>query len=280
MTEERDAKVSAAYRGLGAEEPPRALDEAILAAARRDADARPALLAARADRLRWYAPLATAAVLVLAVAVTLNMQTERPGIESAVPRTSAPPPAAARDAAKAREKENREIAKLEVADAASAEKAPIARRKTAAPAVAADTRVARSKDDAPAAAPAAPPAASEPKPFMAERPAVTGSVSSEAARNVAPSAAGPLSQSAPAEALAKRAESADRADRGAASAPAAAPARMQQKVADTPERELERIAELRAQGRHEDADKALAEFRKRNPDYKIPEPMRARVERR
>jgi hypothetical protein len=53
-----------------------------------------------------------------------------------------------------------------------------------------------------------------------------------------------------------------------------------QNLADTPERELERIAELRIQGRHDEADKALAEFRKRYPDYKIPEAMRARVERR
>src|SRR6185295_2720903 len=93
MTEERDAKVSAAYRGLGAEEPPRALDEAILAAARRQAGAGPAALAARSGRQRWYAPLATAAVLVLAVAVTLNVQRDRPGIETPVapaPQTDQP----------------------------------------------------------------------------------------------------------------------------------------------------------------------------------------------
>jgi TolA-binding protein len=47
-----------------------------------------------------------------------------------------------------------------------------------------------------------------------------------------------------------------------------------------PEPELERIAELRRLGRHEDADKALAEFRKTYPDYKISGPMLERVERR
>jgi len=51
-------------------------------------------------------------------------------------------------------------------------------------------------------------------------------------------------------------------------------------LAQTPERELERIAGLRVQGRHDEADKALAEFRKRYPDYRIAEEMRARVERR
>jgi hypothetical protein len=51
-------------------------------------------------------------------------------------------------------------------------------------------------------------------------------------------------------------------------------------AADTPEKELERIARLRSEGRHEEADKALAEFRKRHPDFRIPEPMLERVERR
>jgi len=48
----------------------------------------------------------------------------------------------------------------------------------------------------------------------------------------------------------------------------------------TPEKELERIEELRKQGLHEEADRALAEFRKRHPDFKIPPAMLERVERR
>ena len=55
-------------------------------------------------------------------------------------------------------------------------------------------------------------------------------------------------------------------------------------VAESPERELERIAErivdLRRQGRDEEADRALAEFRKRHPDYRIPDEMLLRLERR
>ena len=50
--------------------------------------------------------------------------------------------------------------------------------------------------------------------------------------------------------------------------------------AQTPERELERIAQLRRDGKHDEADKALAEFRKRYPDFKILGPMLERVERR
>ena len=40
------------------------------------------------------------------------------------------------------------------------------------------------------------------------------------------------------------------------------------------------LAVLRAQGRHDEADKALAEFRKRHPEFKIPEATLGRVERR
>src|SRR5260221_496742 len=67
----------------------------------------------------------------------------------------------------------------------------------------------------------------------------------------------------------------------AAGAPAARPqaqARMLAKAA-SPEEELARIAELRKQGRDEEADKALAEFRKRFPDFRISEEMLKRVEK-
>jgi hypothetical protein len=63
---------------------------------------------------------------------------------------------------------------------------------------------------------------------------------------------------------AKRAESAAAAD-------AAAPAK------DAREAELERIARLRAEGRHADADKALEAFRRAHPDYRIAEAMWERV---
>ena len=67
-----------------------------------------------------------------------------------------------------------------------------------------------------------------------------------------------------------------------AQAQSAAAREKQQEVkpADTPERELERIAGLRAQGRQDEADRALAEFRRRYPDYRIADEMRLRVERR
>src|SRR5437764_543378 len=69
-----------------------------------------------------------------------------------------------------------------------------------------------------------------------------------------------------------------------AEAPAAPAARQQMQAralakAESPEQALERIAELRKQGRDEEADKALAEFRKRYPDFRISEEMLKRVEK-
>jgi hypothetical protein len=235
MTDERDPKVSDAYRELGAEEPPRALDEAILAAARREAGARPGS-PGRGSPNRWYAPLAAAAVLVLAVAVTLHLQSEQPDIVEPVPaaKEAAAPPAAAPPAAKAEVQGN-----------------------------------VPSKPARPKATAAARPSA--PEPFPANR--------ADDARGSAASAAGALSRQAD--------ERSARDEGAAARAPQAAPAPMmakraaaQAELAETPERELERIAELRKRGRHDEADKALAEFRKRYPEFRIPEETRARVERR
>lgn len=177
MTDERDPQVSGHYRALGAEEPSRALDEAVLAAARRAVETHPAPLVAPTGRRAWFVPLAAAAVLLLAVGVVLHMQLEQPDLDGMRQESRAPRPAPA---------------------------VPVA----------------------PAQAPAAQAARIEPKPVTVSKP-----------------------QSA------------------------AAPA-------PTPEKELERIAAMRAAGRHEEADKALAEFRKRHPDYRIPEAMLERIERR
>jgi hypothetical protein len=180
---DRDARVAERYRALGREEPPRALDEAILAAARR-------------RRSRWAVPVSIAAVVVLAVGVMLRVQLERP-----------------------QEAE-------EVALAPKVMEAPA----SAPPAAALESRA--------SAAPAPP----------------------TVARKL----------EAPAEAAADRAEPAGRASASVAvgkisSAP------------ETPEQWLERIARLRDAGKAREADQSLAEFRKRYPDYRISEAMRARV---
>ena len=82
-----DDRLARRYRELSREEPRAALDAAILAASRR-AVAKPSW------SRRWAAPVSIAAVLVLALGVTLEMQREEPGIESAPPlRRQEPAPA-------------------------------------------------------------------------------------------------------------------------------------------------------------------------------------------
>jgi hypothetical protein len=222
MADEQDAKVAAAYRALGAEEPPRTLDEAILAAARQPS-ARPE----RSWTRRWALPLSLAAVVVLSVTVTLRIQQELPVIEAPMP----------------------------VAREAATEKAPPAASTPAAPdnaAVAAAHRV-----PAPAAAPA---------PIAAMR-AAESSVAGADAR---------VSE----ERMARDTEAAGALAKRSAPTVASAPMAALKAAPETPERELERIAGLRRDAKHEEADKALAEFRRRYPEYRIAEPMLERVERR
>ena len=94
---------------------------------------------------------------------------------------------------------------------------------------------------------------------------------------------------APAERRKSRKEEGSPRAGAAADAPAAAPvpqtaparnAAQADAFQESPEHLLERIAELRKQGRREEADKALAEFRERYPAYRIPESMLERIERK
>src|SRR5688572_10627487 len=92
MAEDND--ISRRYRELAREEPPRHLDDAIRAAARRAVGTRPAPLVVPTGRQRWYFPLAAAAIIVLAVALTLHVEREQPGEEivsaPAAPASSPP----------------------------------------------------------------------------------------------------------------------------------------------------------------------------------------------
>src|SRR5437879_2975287 len=206
MTDERDPKVSRRYRELGAEEPPTGLDAGILAASRRAVKTRLAPLVPPTGRRRWYFPVAAAAIITLAVAVTVHV--ERQQLDPGFSGLRSEPPEAKKDGAPQ-----------------------------------AELRKAK---------PAKPPATSAPA--LAPRAADT-------ARNMEqPEPQARSGPDAQVRGLAMR-----RAERGA--------------VEEAPERILERIAELRRQGKQDEADKALAEFRRRYPDYRIAEEMLKKVER-
>jgi len=251
-----DPEVSRRYRELGAEAPPVALDEAILAASRRTAHAglrRPPRSATR----RWGLPLSLAAVVVLSVTVTLNLQQEQPGIEQ--PRTAPPKLESAAPAPKPADSQGRADAlraRVEIAKAAeeTAKRAAGSQPGRFTP----DPPARRPEPPAPAEAPAARAQAAP----MTEDRALRDQAASERSREAAPALSRPAPDAARNATGPARAES------------------LAKQMAETPEKELERIAALRREDRHDEADKALAEFRKRYPDYRIPEAMLEKVERR
>ena len=204
MAEHEDRELSERYRELGREEPSQEFDAKILAAARERPGVR-----------RWALPLSIAAVVVLSVTVTLEVQHERAQPDNQI--------------------EFRRELKIEPKTAPA--------EQSAAPAA-----------GAPAAVQTAPPA-----PAPERR--VEDSMNTPTA--------GRLSR-----------EAADR-ERFERAAPAAAEERAKQlAAAESPERWLERIAALRHAGQDDEADRLLAEFRHRFPDYRISEATLKRVERR
>jgi hypothetical protein len=270
-----DDALGALYRGLPREEPPPALDAAVLAAARRSVASTPTR--------RWAAPAALAAVLVLSVGVTLRVAEERPDaqLQPAVPPPQAPVEAA--PAEKVAEAPSVRIPDTSVSkDLPAQEAQPPARPRAAAPAAErrapTPPQATRAEDRAAARPPADPPITFAPSPRADSAPPPP-----------AISPPDPAAQSAPSERPAARAEARP-------AAPAMSPAagasdvRMQRlsksasaesslapAAAQTPEAWLERIAQMRAQGRHKEADESFAEFRRQHPDYAIAPQMLEKI---
>ena len=207
MADERDPQVSRRYRELGSEEPPPALDQAILAASRQ----------AAAPRRRWYVPLAAAAVALLAVGVALHVQREQPDPETMT------------------------------APSEVKEEAPQRLRKQEAP------RELRSEER-----PVPAPEAKRDPPMQDRQPA--------------PAAASPIPQTAPVP-QPKLGEAQPQAERRAEGM-------LGRTVQEDPDKWLESIAELRRLERHDEADKAFADFREQYPDYRIPEEMLGKIQKK
>ncbi len=267
MTDERDPKVTKRYAELGADEPSPHVDAAILAAARRAAETRPAPLVPPTGRRKWYFPLAAAAVIVLAVAVTVQVEREQP--DPGVPVVEAPRKATVE------EKKNVEQSKNEPSAVKPERAAPVEKPRSQPQPFSRQAPSATAKQESNVVAQQAPPAApAAPPPSQAEDRTARDSV---ALSRAAPEA---FSGPQPGTAAGTRADAGERREAANAAGGAAvrSQARPMAKV-QSPEQELERIAELRKQGRDDEADKALAEFRKRYPDFRISEEMLKRVEK-
>lgn len=306
---EGDDKLLRSYRELARDEPPPALDAAILAASRRAVGSRP-------WSQRFAGPVSLAAVLVLALGITLNMQREQPDVEVALSSPDYPVPGAPPDPAPA------------ASATVSPPAAPVAPAEPAADAFRPDT-LARKSAPVPAKKPAAESflkketlaeaaperkeklAAVAPEPPRPEPRAFATSPAAQAPAAPVPQAVSPPQSIAPpsavttpaavapppaaAPALPARAAAQSREAPGEAEARSgmkpsalaasrekreAAADNVQAKVAaplPDPAAELERIARLRADGKHAEADKAIEAFSRAHPEYRIPDPVWQRV---
>jgi hypothetical protein len=300
----RDGRLGRAWREVSREEPPPALDDAVRAAARRAVHAGPRSGHGPFAR-RWRVPLSIAAVLVVSATLTLLVaerreHVPRAGLDGApaAPATEQAPPA-----------EERKLAEPEAParDAAPRVTVPTLRKQsTAEPARVADESR-KELYDAPAEAPetAAPPAASETPsipsapapPATAFQPAATVAASSRASEQ--PAAPPVAAQSKPdarvgeqVSAAAKKAVSPQAfPEREEARADARAKASVEATAGEAGKREplqargatqraaepaldpktwIERILTLRREGKLQEADRSLQEFRRRYPDYSLP----------
>jgi Meckel syndrome type 1 protein len=315
MDENKD--VSRRYRELPREEPPPALDARIRAEAKSALETHAAPLVAPTGRRNWYFPAAAAAVIMLAVGVAWQVDREQPVMMTSEPEAAKEPAPALQS--KVEEPKPQERARVERLKPAKEESLAKRRLETApaAPAAAkpapAQLRAftAQPKDQVAQPASSAERSRDQFSRDNRER--------QERPSGPPPAAAPPASEPAASSSAANAQEYRSRADlqqqqdraaadvtsgiRGSAVAPAPQPQAPAARAANpsTPDvavgavaatqgvmlsnpaalRDywLEQIAELRKQGRDEDADKALAEFRKRYPDYKIPPETLKKVER-
>jgi resuscitation-promoting factor RpfA len=234
---EIDPKLSHLYREAASEDPPAALDAAILAAAR-ERVAKPHKRSQRRERWsRWMVPAGAIATLVLGVSIALLVEREQTIDDTTLrkiePRLESPAPARVTEPAKPKATAAPEVAvKKEVPAAAMPAQAPV--RRPAEPATsAADANQAEGRVNTTA-------------PEME-----TGSTAARDAATSSPAAGAP-----------------------AAPAVAARPAPMRQQATQrSPQAWLEEISRLKREGREKEVAEQLAEFRKAYPAYAVPEAL-------
>ena len=237
MNEDKD--LSRLYRDAARPEPPQALDDAILAAARRATGARPQSL--RRAR-RWSVPFALAATVVLSVSVTTLIYEERQPGDVSLPAPAAKPPSPESAAAQPRPRSPEPLAKP------AYQPEPAARR------------------DAPAAPPSPAHENKSAQPEIQAAPAPPAAIANDAAAPVGSLMEGMGAAAPAARALEKRAGSSLRREEATADTANG--------DEHAPERWIAEIRELKRAGRAGEAADKLVEFRKRFPSYKLPDDLK------
>jgi hypothetical protein len=292
MSEPRDEELSRIYRDAQALGPPQRVDDNIVAASRRVAGARPRSAPVGFAR-RWGAPVAIAATVVATTTLTLMVIERQSDLDTTA--TEAPP--ARRPAKISPVEPQRADASAKSSPAELPSAAP-----TAAPVPQAAARRDRQKTRPDESAPsgqrlgtgqpgfaAGVPRAPETSRKEETRPVPAAAAPFPGARAGAdPQAPPPDAQRAPevprpalrapvaglagdANTLRESALTLQRA--GAVGAPAGRAA-VSEGRERTPEKWLDDIRKLKTQGKTAEVDRELAEFKKRYPDYRLPEDLR------
>ena len=257
-----DDGLSRLYRAAPQAEPSAALDAVILDAARNTAEGRPSGRPAKGGMQRWRLPFALAATVVLSVAVTTMVRDELPPGTVAIPLPDAALPRPAAESA---------TANAVPGTAPQARDAESAARPAYEPAAAGMASV-----QAKAAAPAVAPmplrermdlGAQPTQPALQAAPAMQGEVAADAAASArANDEDKAVSIMAAPRALDKHAFSSSLREEAVAGA----------SVADekSPDAWIADIRELKHAGRGTEAADRLVDFRKRFPDYKLPDDLK------
>ncbi len=256
---DHDARLARIYRAAGDETPPLRLDQAICAAARREAGAGPRPL----SRLRaWRVPVSLAAVMVLSLTVVLMMREEgadrleslsvpvtppaavlpRP-VEPAVPRSDPQPPPSQLPV-QPQSKPLAETGRSSPEPLPMAKMAPQAEQNVLSavvPPVGRTEQAASPRSEPP---PASPRALMRPAPAPAMADAVSGPALGSSGAVAARQAAASVQQTL-----------------------------WQDLVQEPPQKWVQRIVEWHRAGRTADADALMQEFRRRFPEHPLPDPQ-------
>jgi hypothetical protein len=287
MIEPRDEELSRIYGDADGPRPAQRVDDNIIAASQRVAGAKPQPAGVRFAR-RWGTPFALAATVVVTFTLTLIAFERESGLDTVAPkapRAGRPakvspaepkradhpgtPPAVLQPIAPARPVP-RDLVEQRPGESAVSSGGLGTKQPAFIPEVPRTSEVLRRREEA-KPAPAAPapgasgystelPGAGQPAPLQ-EVPRAEARQQIRAIQAPAP-AAGAVAESAPTP---QSAEAAGGLSRSAAAADA---------KERTPEKWLEDIRKLKTEGRAIEAERELAEFKKRYPDYRLPEDLR------